>query len=359
MSQPASAGYLIKGRENLIPNRPSEINLLARMVRFSVITVAKNAAATLEQCIASVEAQRYAQIEYIIIDGASTDGTAAIAARHKAHVHRFVSEPDRGIYDAMNKGLRLASAEFVYFLGADDYLVDGNVLQEVAAFIERAPGCDLVYGGIEARHPGGRAEIFMPPPPEAALRFLVSGCLPHQASFASRRAFELAGGFNEQYRIAGDYDWFLRVVTHPRLVTRRFERVIASYRLDGISNRLDRSQREAFAIQNSVPVYRQPEWVQHRMAIYLRDSLSRSRQTAALSRRLGLRIWLRETTRLLGRIAAYPFERLIARLHPAARREQVLARLQERVLRQRIMSDSFERRSDSASHSLQSRGVPD
>lgn len=350
---------MIKDRENLIPNQSSEINLLARMVKFSVITVAKNAAATLEQCIASVEAQRYAQFEYIIIDGASTDDTAAIVARHKTRVDRFVSESDRGIYDAMNKALTLARGDFVYFLGADDYLVDGNVLQEVAEFIERAPDCDLIYGGIEVRRPAGRAEIFMPPPPASALDFLVLGCLPHQASFASRRAFELAGAFDEQYRIAGDYDWFLRVVTHPRLVTRRIERVIASFRVDGISNRLDRSQREAFIIQNSVPVFRQPEWVQQRIAIYLRDSLYRSRRAAALSRRLGLRIELREKARLAGRIVAYPFERLVASLRPPARREKVLVRLQERVLRQRILNDELERRSDLASHSLQAQGTPD
>src|SRR6185437_9589176 len=178
------------------------------MVKFSVITVAKDAAATLEKCIASVEAQRDADFEYIIIDGASMDDTAAIVARHRARVDRFVSEPDRGIYDAMNKALDLARGDFIYFLGADDYLVDEEVLRDVGAFIERAPDCDLLYGGIEVRYPGGHTEPFTPPPPEAALRFLVSGCLPHQASFASRRAFALAGRFDERFRIAGDYDWF-------------------------------------------------------------------------------------------------------------------------------------------------------
>jgi len=259
----------------------------------------------------------------------------------------------------MNKALKLASGDFVYFLGADDYLVDGNVLQEVADFIERTPDCDLVYGGIEVRQPGGRTEIFMPPPPASSLRFLVSGCLPHQASFASRRAFDLAGAFNEQYRIAGDYDWFLRVVTHPHLVTRRLERIIASYRGDGVSNRLDRSQREAIAIQNSASVFRQPEWVQRRIGIYLRDSLSHSRQAENLARRLGLRTWLPEATRLLGRIVAYPFERIIASLRPQARRDHALARLQERVLRQRIINEDLGRQSNPLGHPLQARAEPD
>jgi glycosyltransferase involved in cell wall biosynthesis len=329
------------------------------MIKFSVVTVAKNAAATLQQCIASVAAQRYSALEYIIIDGASTDDTAAIVSRHKARVDRFVSEPDRGIYDAMNKALKLASGDFVHFLGADDYFVDGNVLQEVASFIEQAGGCDLVYGGIEVRHPSGRTEVFMPPPAESALRFLVSGCLPHQASFASRRAFELTGGFDDRYRIAGDYDWFLRVVTDPRLVTRRFERMIASYRIDGVSNRLAQSQREAFAIQNAVPVFRQPEWLQRRIGIYLRDSLAYGRQAEALSRRLGPRIWLRKTIRLLGCFGAYPFERLIASLRPQTLREPALARLQDRVLRQRIENDDLGRRSNPSGQPLRAQAAPD
>jgi glycosyltransferase involved in cell wall biosynthesis len=329
------------------------------MIEFSVITVAKNAAATLEKCIASVAAQRYAPLEYILIDGASTDYTAAIVARHNSRVDRFVSEPDGGIYDAMNKGLKLARGKFIYFLGADDYLLDENTLGDVAAFIESVPGCDLVYGGIEVRFPDGRAEIFMPPPAEAALPFLVSGCLPHQASFASRRAFDLAGAFDDRYRIAGDYDWFLRVVTHPQLVTRRFERTIASYRIDGVSNRLERSQPEVFAIQNALPLFQQPEWLQKRIAIFLRDSLSYSRRSVSLARHVTTSIWLGQLARLFGRIAAYPFERLVAAMRPPALRQRALTRLQARVLRQRIVNDALERRADVTSCPLQPQAARD
>jgi glycosyltransferase involved in cell wall biosynthesis len=329
------------------------------MIEFSVITVAKNAAATLEKCIASVEAQRYAPLEYILIDGASTDDTAAIVARHNNRIDRFVSEPDGGIYDAMNKGLKLARGKFIYFLGADDYLLDENTLADVAAFIESTPGCDLVYGGIEVRFPDGRAENFMPPPAEAALTFLVSGCLPHQASFASRRVFDLAGAFDDRYRIAGDYDWFLRAITHPQLVTRRFERTIASYRIDGVSNRLERSQPEVFAVQNALPLFQQPDWLQKRIAIFLHDSLSYSRRSVSLSRHAATGIWLGQLARLFGRIAAYPVERLIAALRPPTLRPQALTRLQARVLRQRIMNDALERRADVTSCPLQPQAARD
>jgi hypothetical protein len=329
------------------------------MIDFSVITVAKNAAATLEKCIASVEAQRHASLEYILIDGASTDDTAAIVARHKARVDQFISEPDNGIYDAMNKGLKHARGRFIYFLGADDYLLDENTLADVAAFIERLPPSDLVYGGIEVRFPDGHAEIFMPPPEEEALPFLVSGCLPHQASFASRRAFDLAGAFDDRYRIAGDYDWFLRVVTHPQLVTRRIERIIAAYRIDGVSSRLDRSQPEAFAIQNAVPLFQQPDWLQKRIAIFSRDSLSHSRRAASLARRVDTTVWLGQMAGLFARVAAYPVERLMAAMRPVARRQQALTRLQARVLRQRILNETLERRRDATGHPLRPQAARD
>ncbi|HWE72079.1 MAG TPA: glycosyltransferase family 2 protein [Stellaceae bacterium] len=329
------------------------------MIEFSVITVAKNAAATLEKCIASVEMQRHPALEYILVDGASTDETATIVARHKSRVDRFVSEADSGIYDAMNKGLALARGRFIYFLGADDYLLDENVLSDVAGFLERTSGCDFIYGGIEVRHSDGRADIFMPPPPEEALRFLVSGCLPHQASFASRRAFDLAGAFDDRYRIAGDYDWFLRVVGHPQLVTRRIERVIASYRSDGVSNRLERSQPEVFAIQNAMPLFRQPEWLQRRIAIFLRDSLSYSRRAVTLSQHAPASVRLGRLTGLLVQMLTYPVERLLAALRPPSLRPKVLERLQARVLRQRIANDALAHRADATPYPLQPRPARD
>ncbi len=198
----------------------------------------------MERSILSVAKQRkHRPLDYIIVDGASTDATSAIAERYGQVVTRFVSEPDQGIYDAMNKGLARARCDFVYFLGADDCLADERVLADVAASLDAAP-CDFLYGGIEVHFLDGRVVPFMPPPPEDALAFMIHGCLPHQASFASRRAFEAAGVFDTRYRIAGDYDWFLRVLTRDSLVTRRIERTIASYQIGGVSNRLRPSQAE-------------------------------------------------------------------------------------------------------------------
>ena len=301
------------------------------MVEFSIITVTKNAASTLERSILSVARQRHRPLDYIIVDGASSDATSAIAERHADVVTRFVSEPDQGIYDAMNKGLALARGDFVYFLGADDCLIDDRVLADVATSLEGAP-CDFLYGGIEVRFVDGRVAPFMPPPPEDALRFMIRGCLPHQASFASRRTFDIAGKFDTNYRIAGDYDWFLRVLTQDGLVTRRIERTIASYQMGGVSNRLRQSQAEVYAIQNALPLYRRSDWLKRRVCVFQRELVSLYRQRVAASRG--------GSVMLLRAIFAYIGVSLVAGFAPRAWLDQRLARLQHDVLACRIANDA-------------------
>lgn len=243
------------------------------MIKFTVITVTKNAAASLERCFVSVARQTYPLVEYIVVDGASSDGTQAIVKRHRKMISRYISEPDSGIYNAMNKGLGHASGDFIYFLGADDYLVDKTVLQDVAAFLDCHPNCGFAYGSISVRRADGSQHIYVPPPPEEALEFLVYGCLPHQASFTSRQTFNLVGAFDEQYRIGGDYEWFLRVVAQRQVVKKRFERVVASYYSDGRSNDLERSQQEAYAIQNAFPPYQTAPWMERRISLLQRELL--------------------------------------------------------------------------------------
>jgi glycosyltransferase involved in cell wall biosynthesis len=294
------------------------------MVEFSIITVTKNAAATLERSILSVAEQQHRPLDYIIVDGASSDATAAIAQRYSNVVTRFVSEPDQGIYDAMNKGLALARGDFVFFLGADDRLADERVLADVAASLDAAP-CDFLYGGIEVRFLDGRVVPFMPPPPEEALAFMIHGCLPHQASFASRRAFAVAGTFDTRYRIAGDYDWFLRVLTRNDLVTRRIERIIGSYQMGGLSNRLRPSQAEVYAIQNALPLYRRAEWLKRRVRVFQRDLVTQSRR--------------RGYAASLQAIVAYLGVSVVAGVAPRSWLERRLARLQQDVLDGRMANE--------------------
>ena len=101
-------------------------------MKISIITVSYNAAKTIEQTISSVVNQTYQDIEYIIIDGGSTDGTMDIIRKYEDRIAYWISEPDKGIYDAMNKGIDVATGDYVYFLGADDRLVDANIIDKIS-----------------------------------------------------------------------------------------------------------------------------------------------------------------------------------------------------------------------------------
>ena len=179
------------------------------MIKISVITVSYNAAATIEQTILSVIRQDYSNIEYIVIDGGSTDGTVDMIRKYEDKIAYWVSEPDAGIYDAMNKGIRRATGDYLYFLGADDWLRDEAVLCRVSEFIRLHPGYGLYMGNVFLYHPKLRMEkrqrVFFSP--EAVKR---GHMYPHQGMFAQREL--LQAGFDTKYKIAADYKVLLQNV---------------------------------------------------------------------------------------------------------------------------------------------------
>lgn len=241
-------------------------------ISFSVITTSRNAATHIARCLDSVSRQSHPGVEHVIVDGGSTDGTQRIVNARAGRVAKLISEADEGIYDAMNKGIALASGEYLLFLGADDYLADANVLSDLAAFLAKEGKPDVVYGDLEVRE-GRKKAVFRPPPPAEALQFLVCGCLPHQSTLAHRRVFERLGPFDTQYRIHGDYDWFLRVFTAPGIEIRYVNRVIGSFAMGGTSSQLRRGQAEFYAIQNALPLFRQPEWMERRLQAFQQRTL--------------------------------------------------------------------------------------
>ena len=239
----------------------------------------------------SVAAQSYARIEHVVIDGQSSDGTQAIVERKRsARLTTFISEPDGGIYDAMNKGLKLATGGYILFLGADDYLHDANVVADVATFLESEGAIDFLYGDLEVRHEDGARSVFHPPQPDGALDLMICGCLPHQATFAHRRVFDVIGGFDTRYKVQADYDWFLRVLGAPGISKRHIPRAISSFAMGGSSSSLREGQEETYAIQNAFPIYRQPEWTEKRLHAFQRQLLEYriQLQAAGGSERAGL-----------------------------------------------------------------------
>ena len=252
----------------------------------SVITVCRNAAGTLEACLVSVANQSYAAIEHIIIDGASTDGTGAILERHRAGLAAIVSEPDRGLYDAMNKGVARARGEFIIFINADDLLAGPDAVRDAMREIARQPDGDVYYGTLEVRT-GAAKHRYVPPPPADAIEEMVLGCLPHQATLARRAVFERTGPFDLRWRRHADYDWWLKVLADPAIRLRRIGTVVASFALGGASSDLAKGQPEVFAIQNASPLYRNPEWDRRRIEMFQKAWLGARMEAAGLREAAG------------------------------------------------------------------------
>jgi len=244
-------------------------------MRISIITVCFNAASVIEDCLASVAEQTFADIEHIVIDGGSSDETVATVKRYP-HVSVLVSEPDQGIYDAMNKGLRLATGAYVLFLNADDRFAAATALADAARAIAQDPGADVYYGSLEVRNSHGVVSVFQPPLPADAAEFMICGCLPHQSTLAAPTAFAKTGPFDLRYKRHADYDWFLKVLADPAIKVRRIDTLLGSFLHGGASSQLALGQPEVHSIQDAATLYASPAWDRRRIAI-LQDALLNAR----------------------------------------------------------------------------------
>lgn len=205
-------------------------------MKCSIITVAYNSAPTIAATLCSVAAQTLQDVQHIVVDGASPDGTAQVVQAHGGHVAALVSEPDHGIYDAMNKGLRLASGDIVGFLNADDRYAHAQVLEQVVATMQRE-GLDALLGDVAFFHAQA---------PDRLVRRYDSGrfrpgrigwgWMPaHPAAFFRRSVFERVGPFKTDYRIAGDFEWIARAFTTLPLRYRHVPEVLVHMQTGGIS----------------------------------------------------------------------------------------------------------------------------
>lgn len=189
--------------------------------KISVVTVTYNAAAAIEKTLRSVASQTYDKLEYLIIDGGSKDGTLAIVDRWRDHIDYLVSEPDKGLYDAMNKGSFAATGDFVIMLNSDDVFVDEHVVEDVAAFIEAHPEADVIFGDTEEIWDYGTVRLS----PDTAFGDNHKMRISPQATFA-RTALVQAYPFDLQYRYAADFAQF-SAMQRAGNVFLRFDRLIA------------------------------------------------------------------------------------------------------------------------------------
>ncbi len=205
-------------------------------LRVSIVTVCFNSAATLPATLASVASQTGADIEHIVIDGGSTDGTAAILESHRPQLAYVISEPDHGIYDAMNKGVRQAKGQIIAFLNADDVYAHEQVIAHVVQAMEREH-LDALFGDV--------AFVSADDPMRIRRRYssarftptrIAWGWMPaHPALFLRREVFERVGPFRTDYRIAGDFEFVARAFWPGTLRYRHLPEVLVKMRTGGIS----------------------------------------------------------------------------------------------------------------------------
>lgn len=184
--------------------------------KFSIITVTYNAEKVLEDTIQSVIAQTYHRIEYIIIDGASKDGTPKIIEKYRDRIHILVSEPDKGLYDAMNKGIALATGDYLCFLNAGDSFHADNTLLQMAHSIHGNELPDVLYGEtalVDADRHFLRMRRLSTPERLQWKSFKSGMLVCHQAFFAKR---QLAEPYDLKYRFSADFDWCIRVMKKAR-----------------------------------------------------------------------------------------------------------------------------------------------
>ena len=215
----------------------------------SVVVATLNAAGTLAACIDSVEAQEGVSVELLVIDGGSTDGTVQLLETNDGAIAHWVSEPDRGVYHAWNKALGRATGRWVCFLGADDRLAQPDTLKTLVDLGERTDA-ELVCGRVRYRasEKAGSLVVGQPWSWPKMTRFM---CVAHPGLLHRRSLFDRFGEFSEQYRIAGDYEYLLRL--GDRVTTAFVEQVTVNVGGAGLSSDEAGTLGEVRSIQSLAP----------------------------------------------------------------------------------------------------------
>lgn len=206
-------------------------------MKISIITAVKNGAATIENCIASVLAQTYQEIEHIIIDGGSGDGTLGIIAKYKDKIAKVISETDNGMYYALNKGIKLASGDIIGILHSDDFYAHNKIIENVADVFKRE-NVDSCFGDLQYVSENNPAKIVRhwKACPCLKEKFKYGWMLPHPTFFVKKSVYEKFGYFNTDFKIAADYELMLRLLVKYDTSTYYMPEVIVKMRMGGLSN---------------------------------------------------------------------------------------------------------------------------
>lgn len=221
----------------------AQVTPLTRPIVVSVVTVCLNAVETIDETVASVLSQTYPRIEYVVVDGGSTDGTVACLRSHGSDITRLISEPDSGLYNAMNTALRVVTGDVLFFLNSGDLLASPSVIEMVAGIFAADPIAGLVYGDHQAWFSPSR--ILRMHQAKVLTRWeLWLKAVCHQTIFGRRELFERLGGFDERLRICADWDWMIRAVLIDGYKAVHLEEPVCYFRMGGICGNRISLQRE-------------------------------------------------------------------------------------------------------------------
>ncbi|MDB5155909.1 MAG: glycosyltransferase [Mucilaginibacter sp.] len=201
-----------------------------------MITVTRNAQKSLGRCINSVIEQNYNNIEYIIVDGTSTDDTLQIIRQNSQYITSFISEPDHGIYDAINKGISLATGDIIGILNSDDFFAYNDVMSDVAAAFED-PNVDIIYGDLDYIAPNGRIVRKWRSGAYIQGIFNKGWMPPHPTFYCRRELFERLGYYDLQYGTAADYELMLRFMHANKTNAYYLNKVMVKMMTGGVSNK--------------------------------------------------------------------------------------------------------------------------
>ena len=224
-------------------------------MKISIITITYNSAKSLQRALDSVRSQTYPDIEHIIVDGASKDGTKELVEAYaKAHKNvRWISEKDDGIYNALNKGIKMATGDVIGFLHSDDVLFSADSIGQIAAAFEQT-GADVVYGDLQ--YCRGKKVVRRWKSNEFNPRGLKYGWMPpHPTVYVKREVYEKVGEYDEWFRISADYDMILRIFS-AGYKTHYIPEVLVCMEMGGASNkntkaRLSKTQEDFIALKKN------------------------------------------------------------------------------------------------------------
>ncbi len=219
-------------------------------MKLSLITINRNNAAGLEKTLQSVAAQTYKEFEYIIIDGASTDGSVEVVKKYEsqfAHL-KWVSEPDKGIYNAMNKGIRMASGDYIQILNSADALASDEVTEKMLAALEEKGRPSMLYGNMIKCFPDGRKMVDKCFAGREITMFgMYTGTLNHDPAYIRRDLFGKYGFYDESLKIVSDWKWYLQAIILGGEKPQYVDLDVTLFDMTGISEtnkELDKAERQ-------------------------------------------------------------------------------------------------------------------